>query len=608
MTIDFLARQSYFIHHLAPIWNTINPADRGTFYILDHCEEEARKKLKDPLLEIYTDDGDCGSNPIVTAAYGDAVRAYDWDHGRPVILCEHGVGLTFGKAAYADGLGQRVNFSLFPVQSEYVLSKVHPDLKHKPHPVVGVPKMDIFAGEFQKPHPMPRLPTIGLAFHHGDKFSRPGVVGSAWEHYAEKLPELAKRYKVLMHAHPTAAGGLHDVYKNMQALGAEFVPEFETMMRRADILINDTGSASYEFIVTGKPVILLNAPWFDRKEKYGLRFWDYADIGPQIDDPYFLIKVIDETIEHPDATRPYRSKAVSDLFPYLGESSIHMVDAILNHTHKVIKLQPRVVPASQTLQPVSIVKPHRPKIKLRTSKERGVLYMCFGEAAILEMGKSIQSLRAVGSSLPIAVVGDMASLKNLNGLESEILETIEWTGENPFDPTKAEHFHFRAGRVKPGFYDATPFKETLYLDCDTEIKKDVELGFEFLKRWDFVIAQERLNINQLYNRPRAGWQHNIIERDATIEELGGNGDIPFWNSGVFFWRHCQAAESMFAAWSEEWRRWQQWDEQLSLIRAGHRSRARILVLSERWNYPHDDDPEAVIVHLYGKGAARTDVK
>ena len=146
----------------------------------------------------------------------------------------------------------------------------------------------------------------------------------------------------------------------------------------------------------------------------------------------------------------------------------------------------------------------------------------------------------------------------------------------------------------------------MYVDCDVEFKKDIESGFDLLRHFDFAVAQERLAIRQLYNRPRAAWYHNIIERDATIEEVGADGYFPFINSGVFFFKKNQAVQEVFARWREEWQRWQEWDEQASLLRALVKSKARFFVLSEAYNYPHDDDPDAVIVHLYGKGAARSE--
>ena len=441
MTLDFIARRPYYLDHLAPIWNGMTKDERGTFYYMGKdTQAYAEYKLKNPVLAEYTevgnDPGASGHNPILAAAYGDAIRAADFDPRRPVILIEHGVGLTFGKAGYANGLGQRAKIAIMPVQSKFIQDRVHPDLRGIPHPIVGVPKLDKWAGELAKPHPMPKSPVIAIAFHHGDKNSRPGVIGSAWEHYSGILPELANKYKLILHAHPTAGEGLRERYANirMDFPKVEYVEDFEEVMKRADILINDASSAAYEFLVTGKPVILLNAPWFDRSQNFGLRFWEYTDIGLIVDDPDVLIPAIEATIEDAGGRNAYkykRERAVKDLFPFLGESTHKMISEIQtflsrwDSTHKPANIGPKLV----------VNKPVIPFKGVRKSEERGVLYMCFGDAARVELIRSVASLRNVGSDLPIAVVGDKADMpEHLKEFEHTF---IQWIGKDPYDATKA---------------------------------------------------------------------------------------------------------------------------------------------------------------------------
>ena len=255
MTIDFIARQKYYLEHLAPIWNALTPDQRGVLYLTEPCIPLGQALFKEVHIIEYHDEGEAGHNPILAAAYGDAVRAADFDPDRPVILMEHGVGLTFGKAAYADGLGQREKIDLFPVPNQHTQDKTHPDLRSRPHPIVGFPKLDPWAGEFGKAHPMPHRPTIGIAFHHGDKNSRPGEVGSAWEHYIDTLPELAKRYKLILHAHPMAAAALRATYQTMVIAGAaEIVSDFQDVLagleQAARIFQHVAALARTQFVVT----------------------------------------------------------------------------------------------------------------------------------------------------------------------------------------------------------------------------------------------------------------------------------------------------------------------------------------------------------------------
>jgi hypothetical protein len=609
MPVDILARKAYTLDHIIPVWLAMPVAMRGNIYLTaegmkylsDHPSPFSKIVLGSSYLQEYLDgdNSDCGHFPILTSAYGDACRVAEFDPNRPIILMEHGIGLTFGKPVYADGYGQRYKFSLFPVPNQHTLDKCHPDMKKWPHPIIGVPKMDPFAGEFKKPHPMPKNPTIAIAFHHGDKNSRPGEVGSAWEHYQDIIPRLANFYKVIFHAHPILNEQLATLIVKDHFNGAEFVPDFNEVMRRADIYINDCSSTLYEFAVTGKPVIMLNAPWFDRKSNFGIRFWDYTDIGPQVDEPTQLIPAIQQTIAKPDEFEQARWRMVNDLFPFLGSSAdraVMEIETFLGKQESIVS-KPEPKPKPLAVQPM----------KIRTSADRGLLYMCFGDKALAELKKSVESLRKAGCTLPLAVIGAKESITGMNGLTQDILEAKEWKGQNPFDGSKANRFQFRAGRVKPSLYELSPFRETMYVDCDVEFRVDPEPGFGFLKHWDFCVAQERLAVNQLYNRERSGWQHNIEEKNQTIQEFG-DGNFPFINSGVLFWRNNWAVKELFRLWAEEWNRWQQWDEQMSLVRALNRSSVRMFLLSEVWNYPHRDELRALIVHEYGLGAARMDVR
>lgn len=593
MKFDFLARQGYLLDHLAPLWNELPEDQRGEFFVLgSRAQELAESRLKGGKVRDYLDEGPCGSNHIIVASYGDSIRAKT-DPKRHVILMEHGIGLTFGKAAYADGLGQRALCSLIPVQSQYIANKVHPDLKHIPHPIIGVPKLDKWFKPRVDPI-MPKKPTIAFAFHHGDKFSRPGGIGSAWEHYVDMFPLLPLQYRWIFHAHPASNPRLLESLKNW---GLEYVEDLETVFNQADILINDCGSSAYEFCTTGKPVILLNAPWFDKKTQYGIRFWDYANIGHQVEGPDQLESIVDRVVQNPQEHLTNRNRMMHDLMPYGGMST----------QRAIAQIQSRFEQVKATVVPTSYQQPVFPmNYKIRTSDEQGILFMAFGEAAQTEMEKCIKSLRDVGSTLPVAVVGESTST---------MAKLIPWQGPSPFDATKPEHFQFRAGRVKPFLYDLSPFKQTLYVDCDVEFLQKPDEAFGFLRNWDFVIAQERLSLAQLYNQRGSGWEHDLAERDFTVEDFGGgSGEFPFWNSGVFFWRQNRRVKRLFELWYQEWKRFEGWDEQKALMRAGNHADSKVLVLSEIWNYPHRHEMKEkvnqaarIILHEYGRGAARTDI-
>lgn len=229
------------------------------------------------------------------------------------------------------------------------------------------------------------------------------------------------------------------------------------------------------------------------------------------------------------------------------------------------------------------------------SKSIGLLYMAFGERAGQAVKKSVATLKRIGYSYPVCVVGDQP----VDGFEFR-----EWTGESPFDRSQKKNFQYRAGRIKPKLYEYSPFDLTLYLDADTEFYQDIYSGFEALVNdCDMIVTRETLTIGELYNKFMAGWEINIEERDQTVKEFGGRSDIPFINTGVFFFRKNKEIKTLFSDWHKEWMRFQQWDEQLAFMRAEYKNEVDAKVFPVNWNDPHVHD-DTIIFHNYGRGHVR----
>lgn len=239
-----------------------------------------------------------------------------------------------------------------------------------------------------------------------------------------------------------------------------------------------------------------------------------------------------------------------------------------------------------------------PKYRDKCHKETiGIIYMAFGEKAGKAVQRSVATLKRIGYSYPVCVVGD----KPVDGFEF-----VKWEGESPFDPTQKKNFMFRAGRIKPKLYDLSPFDRTLYIDADTEYLQDIYPGFEMLDKYDLVATQEYLTVGELYNKFLAGWEINIEERAQTIKE-GIPATDRFVNSGVIFFRKSDANQKLFTEWHRQWMRFQQWDEQLALMRAiQHSAMLNVEYLDPLWNDPQVHN-NTVIFHNYGRGHVRQNV-
>jgi len=228
----------------------------------------------------------------------------------------------------------------------------------------------------------------------------------------------------------------------------------------------------------------------------------------------------------------------------------------------------------------------------------GIVYMSFGAKAGAAIAKSIASLRKTGLKYPICVVGDTPVAGT---------QFVKWEGESPYDAKQRNNFQFRAGRVKPLLYGCSPFERTLYVDADTVFMKSIEEGFGYLDEFDMAVTEEKLTLGGLYNKKLAGWEINIRERDVTIDETGGDAKRKFINSGVVFFKKSAQIEKLFCDWHTEWVRFQEWDEQLALMRAIHTNQdVTIKCLSVKWNNPQLDSG-TFIYHAYGRGVVRTNM-
>lgn len=219
----------------------------------------------------------------------------------------------------------------------------------------------------------------------------------------------------------------------------------------------------------------------------------------------------------------------------------------------------------------------------------GLVYMAFGEKAKKAVKKSIATLKRLGYSYPVCIVDEEM-----------------WAGESPFDANQRRNFQFRAGRIKPFLYQYTPFEYNLYVDADTKFMKPIHNAFLELDSNDLVVTEEKLSLRDLYNKKLAGWEINLLERDTTIIEIGGDDTQKFINSGVFLFKQNKKTVNLFKDWNKEWLRFQEWDEQLALMRAIHNNDAAVKRLSVEWNSPQARD-DTIIFHNYGTGNLRMNI-
>lgn len=234
----------------------------------------------------------------------------------------------------------------------------------------------------------------------------------------------------------------------------------------------------------------------------------------------------------------------------------------------------------------------------------GFIYIAFGKNAATVAGNSLASIRNTGNDFPATSIGD-TPVKGTTFIPW--LDHRPWTNDET-DPDQ----RFRAGYIKPFLYNLSPYEYTLYLDADTEIKKNIMFGFDLLKEYDICAFHHNTNpkyaIGEVYTRAQkfakkaSFWDSVTDELRYTCDLLGP--DTRIVNSGVIFFRKNKLVKDFFQTWYKEWLIYKGWEEQLAFLRAENVCKGlKIHPLSEEWNDKYLKI-STIIWHTMGRGSAR----
>lgn len=288
MRIDLLFSELKCRQHAEPVWAAL-PADlRGGVVDL------SRPRPAGP--------GGSRSDRAVLVASGKDLRVAKRRRYGRIALIEHGIGQSYSEAsssAYPGGDG-RDAIGLFLSPNKHAAERDRAAYPRATVAIVGCPKLESLPARQGDPGRV-----VAISFHWD--YRRVPEMRSAWQHFRSTLPALAERYEVIGHAHPYARGMVVSAYREA---GIEFVDTFDDVCRRADAYVADNTSTLYEFAATGRPVVVLDAPWYRREVEHGLRFWEAADVGVRCDDPDQLAAAIERAFEDAPEQRQARERAL----------------------------------------------------------------------------------------------------------------------------------------------------------------------------------------------------------------------------------------------------------------------------------------------------------
>lgn len=302
--IDCLATERHFLDHLLPVYKALPAPSRGKIYIHKSLEDRA-KELSIPV-KLLNERSGTKPNLTLVASYGDLKKARA--NGSRCVLMEHGAGQSYKsvKSGSYVGAPDRSGVVAVLVPGERHVKQheaAHPTIPAYP---IGIPKLDYIHGDLEKANNKIDKEIVVISFHWDCNLAP--ETKSAFRYYRRVLKEVSKNYKVFGHGHPKD----YDKYKAFwDRIGVESIKDFDEVIDKGWVYCCDNSSSMFEWISLDRPVVVMNAPCYRRNIEHGMRFWEYADMGVQVDRPDNLIKAIKEA--QADASqRARRRKEIKD--------------------------------------------------------------------------------------------------------------------------------------------------------------------------------------------------------------------------------------------------------------------------------------------------------
>ena len=252
-----------------------------------------------PVWDVLPDPVKGPGEAVLVASWVDLREAKRRRYSR-IALMEHGIGQSYGNGHPSYPGGRRrdaVSLFLAPNETSAAMDRrAYPAARVE---VVGSPRLDTLPQRVGPPG------EVVAVTSHWDSRVAPET-RSAFPFFRDAIVGLAERYEVIGHSHPRL-----DLSRDYRAMRIEYVRDFDDVLRRADVLIADNTSVLYEFASTERPVVVLNGPLFRKDRHHGLRFWDAAAVGVQVDDPAELAEAVQDALSDPLERRVAREAALS---------------------------------------------------------------------------------------------------------------------------------------------------------------------------------------------------------------------------------------------------------------------------------------------------------
>jgi hypothetical protein len=303
MRIDFLSTEGHYKDHLQPIWDALPDDAKGSWF--QHAPPEKPT-----------------GNITLVCSYGNTRLLGD----QPYAYIEHGVGFSFfdvnAESFHKAYVGAKKRDGAVLLLNNNELTQ---DLNAKGNPgvrnvIVGTPKMDAWASRsWDKPED-----PVAVYSTHWDYNIFPETRSAHKEFRWALRPDVwSDRFTWNGHCHPRGWAIVKNDYQNFYIPA---IQNFSDVLDQGSVYVADATSTLYEFAYTGKPVVTLNASFYRRDVKHGLRFWDYIP-GLQADDWQDVRSAVERSLD--GEGEKDRARAVDVVYPIRdGTASKRAADAL----------------------------------------------------------------------------------------------------------------------------------------------------------------------------------------------------------------------------------------------------------------------------------------
>ncbi len=234
------------------------------------------------------------------------------------MFVEHGAGQTYNVShpSYAGGPG-RDGVRLFLCPNQQV-ADANSRVYAAPAVPVGSPRLEWLAGLRGSGG------RICVTWHWNCDLVP--ETRSAFPRYRKALPELAG---AVGHAHPRIWGACQPAYKQAGIYPVQHWSD--VVAEGVGVLVADNTSVMWEAAALNIPVAIVNLNTYRRDVHHGLRFWEYADIGPHIDHPDELAETANSWRDWSAVYDMRRREVAGLLYGNIPGSAWRAAEAIRSH-------------------------------------------------------------------------------------------------------------------------------------------------------------------------------------------------------------------------------------------------------------------------------------